>query len=121
MVALLSEGKKKTCGHVSLLITLPAGSDNDHQFLPAIITRLHQIGFLVDDLIRHKENGAQTKYVGIIKLKGMTKFEELTSQFVVEEYACAMFVFNRFLPILIRLFDSGLEEEKWCLMSILCV
>ncbi|GIY72383.1 DNA polymerase lambda [Caerostris darwini] len=83
--------KKKTCGHVSLLITLPAGSDNDHQFLPAIITRLHQIGYLVDDLIRHEENGAQTKYVGIIKLKGMTKFRRIDitvcSQ---EEYACAM-------------------------------
>ncbi|GIY94852.1 DNA polymerase lambda [Caerostris extrusa] len=58
--------------NVKLLVALPRGCKNDHRLLPAIVAKLHQRGYLVDDLVRHEENGAQTKYVGIIKLKNMT-------------------------------------------------
>ncbi|XP_015919320.1 serine-rich adhesin for platelets isoform X2 [Parasteatoda tepidariorum] len=60
---------KLSTGHIDLLLTLPEGHENDHKILPEIVAKLHQDGYLIDDLIRHEENGAQTKYVGIFKLK----------------------------------------------------
>ncbi|GIY27319.1 DNA polymerase lambda [Caerostris darwini] len=82
---------KKTCGHVSVLVALPRGCKNDHRLLPAIVAKLHQRGYLVDDLVRHEENGAQTKYVGIIKLKSMTMHRRINITVCARvEYACAL-------------------------------
>ncbi|CAL1267092.1 unnamed protein product [Larinioides sclopetarius] len=83
---------KKFCGHVSILVTLPKGCDkNDHRVLPDIVAKLHQLGYLVDDLIRHEENGEQTRYVGIFKLGASFKYRRIEITVCTrEEYACAI-------------------------------
>ncbi|KFM57987.1 DNA polymerase lambda, partial [Stegodyphus mimosarum] len=83
---------RQFCGHIEILVSLPEGHVNDHKILPEIVAKLHQDGYLIDDLLRHEENGAQTRYVGIIKLTTAgAKYRRISITVCNrEEYACAL-------------------------------
>ncbi|GFT05172.1 DNA polymerase lambda [Nephila pilipes] len=81
---------KNVVSNVSILVTLPSGCRNTHRLLPDIVAKLHRLGYIADDLIRHQQNGDQTKYVGIFKLGRSSKYRRLDITVCTQnEHACA--------------------------------
>ncbi|GFR33821.1 DNA polymerase lambda [Trichonephila clavata] len=83
--------KKKVISNISILVTLIGECQNNHQLLPDIVAKLHRLGYIADDIIRHYENGNQTKYVGIFRFNKSSKYRRLEITVCPEdEHACAI-------------------------------
>jgi len=63
--------KRETCGDIDILITHPDGQSHEGVF-PPLLKRLHESGFLTDDLVQEETNGRQKKYMGVCKLPSKT-------------------------------------------------
>jgi DNA polymerase lambda len=106
---------------VDILITHPDGHSHAGLF-QQLISRLHEIGFLTDDLVSVEHNGDQKKYLGVCKLPGdNTKHRRLDIIIVpYTEFACALMYFtgsthfNRSMRNLARRLNMSLNEHELC-------
>lgn len=86
---------KETCGDLDILITHPDGKSHKG-LLTDLVIKLHQIGFLTDDLVKIGESGTHKKYLGVCKLNGENKKHRRIDIITVpyNELACAMLYFT---------------------------
>ncbi|XP_029000554.1 DNA polymerase lambda [Betta splendens] len=86
---------KATCGDVDVLITHPDGQSHKGIF-SQLLQRLHDSGFLTDDLVSQEDNGEQKKYMGVCCLPGSHHRHRRLDIIVVpyNEFACALMYFT---------------------------
>ncbi|XP_047007136.2 DNA polymerase lambda isoform X2 [Ictalurus punctatus] len=110
---------KPTCGDVDVLITHPDGQSHKGVF-SKVLQKLHQSGFLTDDLVSHEENGEQKKYMGVCVLPGPGQRHRRLDVIVVphDEFACAILYFtgsahfNRSMRALAKTKAMSLSEHS---------
>ncbi|KAK7076416.1 hypothetical protein SK128_014977 [Halocaridina rubra] len=109
---------KPTCGDVDVLITHPDGQSHTNLF-KSVLKKLHENGFLTDDLVTQEDNGNQQKYLGVCKLPGAHKKHRRLDVIVVPyaEYAPATMYFtgsahfNRSMRLLATKMGMSLSEH----------
>ncbi|XP_028313279.1 DNA polymerase lambda isoform X2 [Gouania willdenowi] len=111
---------KATCGDVDVLITHPNGKSHKGVF-SKVLQRLHETGFLTDDLVSHEENGEQKKYMGVCRLPGAESHRHRRLDIIVvpyDEFACAIMYFtgsahfNRSMRALAKTKQMSLSEHS---------
>ncbi|XP_023236000.1 DNA polymerase lambda-like [Centruroides sculpturatus] len=110
---------KQTCGDLDILIT-HADGESHKSILSDLINKLHEQGFLTDDLVKNGEYGTHTKYLGVCKLNGDDKKHRRIDIITVpyNELACAMLYFtgsahfNRSMRLLARKKGMALSEHS---------
>lgn len=110
---------KATCGDVDVLITHPDGQSHNGVF-SKLLQKLHQSGFLTDDLVSHEENGNQKKYLGVCRLPGPGQRHRRLDIIVVpySEFACSLMYFtgsahfNRSMRALAKTKRMSLSEHS---------
>lgn len=109
---------KATCGDVDVLITHPDGKSHANVYHP-LLHRLHETGFLTDDLVSMENDGPHSKYLGVCRLPGDNSKHRRLDIIVVpyNEYACALMYFtgsahfNRSLRHLCGRMNMSLNEH----------
>uniref|UniRef100_A0A4W5K7M2 DNA polymerase n=1 Tax=Hucho hucho TaxID=62062 RepID=A0A4W5K7M2_9TELE len=110
---------KDTCGDVDVLISHPDGKSHRGVF-SKVLQSLHQSGFLMDDLVSHKESGEQKKYMGVCRLPGPGRLHRRLDIIVVPygEFACSLMYFtgsahfNRSMRALAKTKRMSLSEHS---------
>ncbi|XP_067129413.1 DNA polymerase lambda-like [Centruroides vittatus] len=110
---------KQTCGDLDILIT-HSDRESHKSILSDLINKLHEQGFLTDDLVKNGEYGTHRKYLGVCKLNGDDKKHRRIDIITVpyNELACAMLYFtgsahfNRSMRLLARKKGMALSEHS---------
>ncbi|KAH3742644.1 DNA polymerase lambda [Pelomyxa schiedti] len=104
-----------TCGDVDILISDKSGGTTDGILL-ALVSALHQSGFLTDDLVQVLEKS--DKYMGVCQLPGSLHRRIDLKVFPVENWACALLYFtgsgyfNRSMRLFARKKGYSLSEHS---------
>lgn len=112
---------KSTCGDVDILITHPDGKSHLHIY-KELLHKLHDDGFLTDDLVSIESEGIHKKYLGVCRLPGENTKHRRLDIIVIpyNEYACALVYFtgsahfNRSLRHLAGRMNMSLNEHALC-------